>query len=67
MVARRDSAKALAADAMPMLPIPSAPKAISSSICPVPMGRITGRQGTVGAADLTAVQDTVAALLDLPA
>ena len=29
--------------------------------------RIAGRQGTVGPADLAAVRDTVAALLDLPA
>lgn len=31
----------------------------------VSRGRIAGRQGTVGAADLAAVRDTVAALLDL--
>jgi mRNA interferase MazF len=32
----------------------------------VSRGRIAGRRGAVGAADLAAVRDTVAALLDLP-
>lgn len=33
----------------------------------VSRSRIAARQGTIGAADLAAVRDTVAALLDLPA